>query len=164
MIRYLINLLFLFLPPSPDSLSGFKRWILRKAGCKVGKNVRVMRLKVQGCNITIGEKTFIGDECCFSGSISSHVNIGALCDISSQVCFITGTHVLNERDNPKAAGSGYGKDIIVGNGVWIGYGAKILPGVKIGDGAMIAAGAVVCSDVPAKEVWGGVPAKYIKIR
>ncbi len=40
--------------------------------------------------------------------------------------------------------------------------ATILPGVSIGKGCVIAAGAVVISDVPDNEMWGGVPARFIK--
>lgn len=38
----------------------------------------------------------------------------------------------------------------------------VLPGVTIGENAVIAAGAVVTCDVPDYELWGGVPAKFIK--
>ena len=38
----------------------------------------------------------------------------------------------------------------------------ILKGCTIGDNSIIAAGSVVCSDVPAGEIWGGNPAKFIK--
>jgi acetyltransferase-like isoleucine patch superfamily enzyme len=34
----------------------------------------------------------------------------------------------------------------------------------IGDGAVVAAGAVVTKSIPANEICGGVPAKYIKTR
>jgi acetyltransferase-like isoleucine patch superfamily enzyme len=47
--------------------------------------------------------------------------------------------------------------------VWIGANATICPGVNIGDGAVIAAGAVVTENVPENTVYGGVPAKFIKI-
>ena len=40
----------------------------------------------------------------------------------------------------------------------------MLQGVTIGDGAVVAAGAVVTKDIPAGEVWGGVPAKFIRKR
>lgn len=36
-----------------------------------------------------------------------------------------------------------------------------MPGVTIGENALIAAGSIVTHSVPAFEVWGGVPAKFI---
>jgi acetyltransferase-like isoleucine patch superfamily enzyme len=55
-----------------------------------------------------------------------------------------------------------GKDIIIGDGVWIGYGAIILPGVKIGKKAIIAAGAIVTKDVADYTIVGGNPAREIR--
>lgn len=55
-------------------------------------------------------------------------------------------------------------DIVIGNDVWIGNDVIILSGVTIGDGAVIAAGAVVTRDVPPYEIFGGVPARFIKYR
>lgn len=46
--------------------------------------------------------------------------------------------------------------------VWIGANVVVLKGVKIGDGAVIAAGAVVNHDIPSYQVWGGIPAHYIR--
>ena len=52
----------------------------------------------------------------------------------------------------------------IGNDVWIGNNVIIKAGVKIGNGAVVGAGAVVVKDVPPYEVWGGVPARYLKSR
>jgi acetyltransferase-like isoleucine patch superfamily enzyme len=52
--------------------------------------------------------------------------------------------------------------ITIGRNVWVGAMCVVLPGVTIGDSAVIAAGSVVTKDVPANEIWGGVPAKKIK--
>ena len=59
------------------------------------------------------------------------------------------------------------KDIdppIIEDEVWIGANVIVLRGVRIGTGAIIAAGAVVNKDVPSFEIWGGVPAKFLKKR
>ena len=40
----------------------------------------------------------------------------------------------------------------------------MLKGVTIGDGAIVGANAVVTKDIPAYEIWAGVPAKLIKSR
>jgi acetyltransferase-like isoleucine patch superfamily enzyme len=53
---------------------------------------------------------------------------------------------------------------IVEDDVWIGHGATIVGPVRIGMGAVVAAGAVVTKDIPACEIWGGVPARKIRNR
>jgi acetyltransferase-like isoleucine patch superfamily enzyme len=52
--------------------------------------------------------------------------------------------------------------VTVGNNVWVGANCTLLPGITIGDNSLIAAGSVVTKDVPANEIWGGVPARRIK--
>jgi acetyltransferase-like isoleucine patch superfamily enzyme len=54
------------------------------------------------------------------------------------------------------------KEIIIHRGVWVASGATILGGVAIGSHSVIAAGSVVTRNVPEHEIWGGVPAKFIR--
>ena len=54
----------------------------------------------------------------------------------------------------------FGK-IRVCDNVYIGSGSHIMPGVTIGEGSLIAAGSIVTKSVPAREVWGGNPARFI---
>eukprot|EP00890_Picochlorum_soloecismus_P003294 jgi/Picsp_1/3966/NSC_01478-R1_protein len=52
----------------------------------------------------------------------------------------------------------------IGDEALIGMGATILEGSKIEKGAMVAAGAIVGprTVIPAGEIWGGKPAKYLR--
>ncbi|MEE1127384.1 MAG: acyltransferase [Acutalibacteraceae bacterium] len=50
----------------------------------------------------------------------------------------------------------------MGNNCFIGARSTIMPGVTIGNSCIVASGSVVTKDIPNGEVWGGVPAKFIK--
>ena len=70
--------------------------------------------------------------------------------------------IIKDIDDPKFKASF--KPIHIGHHCWIGTGTTVLQDVTIGDGAIVAAGAVVTKDIPPYEVWGGVPAKFIRKR
>jgi acetyltransferase-like isoleucine patch superfamily enzyme len=113
-------------------------------------------------NVVIGKGSYIN-----SGVIHSAV-IGRYCSIGYDVCIGPTEHNLNNWTTSPYLDS-INSDLdasppILGNDVWVCAGVIILRGCKIGDGAVIAAGAVVTRDVPGYEVWGGVPAKFIKKR
>lgn len=59
-------------------------------------------------------------------------------------------------------GSNLGGLSHIGRGVTVGLGANLLERLIVGDGAIIGAGAVVISDVPANELFVGIPAKFKK--
>lgn len=42
--------------------------------------------------------------------------------------------------------------------------AVVLPGVTLHEGAVLAAGAVATHDIPAWEIWGGTPARFLRRR
>jgi acetyltransferase-like isoleucine patch superfamily enzyme len=52
--------------------------------------------------------------------------------------------------------------VIINDGAWIGTDVLVLKGVTIGKEAVVGAGSVVIKDVPAREVWAGNPAHFIK--
>lgn len=158
MASYFVNLIFFFLPIS--RCFKIKCFLLKIVGHKIGNNVRLMRIRIQGVNLSIGDNTFIGDDSLIMGAPGSKVTIGKNCDISSRVNIITGTHHIGEFT--QAAGKGYGDNVIIGDGVWIGFGALIMPGVTVGNGAIIAAGSVVRENVPEGVLVAGVPAKFKK--
>ncbi|MGN0743563.1 MAG: DapH/DapD/GlmU-related protein [Candidatus Fimadaptatus sp.] len=52
--------------------------------------------------------------------------------------------------------------IVIGENAFIGAGTTVLKGVSIGNNAVIGACSVVTRDIPANEIWGGNPARFIK--
>lgn len=107
---------------------------------------------------SIGEGTWIGAFTLIDGS--GGLTIGSGCDISSGVHIYTHSSArrcISGRRYPEVDRA----PVVIGDRVFIGAGAIINMGVTIGDEAVVGAGAVVTSDVPARTVVAGVPAKAI---
>jgi acetyltransferase-like isoleucine patch superfamily enzyme len=137
-------------------------WIFRQLGFDIAGNARIYSSAQIFGNITvkIGNETFIGHQSIITGGLAT-IEIGSYCDISDRVSIVCGSHEIDAL-GLRAAGKGIGKDIKIGDGVWIGYGAIILPGVTIGNKAIIAAGSVVNKDVEEGTIVGGNPMKFIR--
>lgn len=124
-------------------------------GCKIAVQ--------KGANLIIGEYSGMTNtiiQCHEEIIIGNHVNIGAGCMIMD-----SNFHSTDWRDRlyrRKDIENHRNAPVKIGDVVFIGTRSIICKGVTIGDHAMIAAGSVVVSDVPANEVWGGNPAKFIK--
>lgn len=63
--------------------------------------------------------------------------------------------------NENKSFSSFSDPVIIENDVWIAANSVITRGVHIGNGAVIGASSVVTHDIPAYEIWAGVPAKKI---
>ena len=52
--------------------------------------------------------------------------------------------------------------VSVGAGAYLGAGCLVREGQTVGEWALVGMGAVVVDDVPAGQVWAGVPARYLR--
>ncbi len=109
-----------------------------------------------GKNTVIGKNVFINAGCKFQDQGGIYIGDNAL--IGHNAVLAT----LNHRENPAERGNTIPHPIRIGNRVWLGSNVTVCPGVTIGDDAIIAAGAVVTKNVPAGEVYGGIPARFIR--
>lgn len=92
-------------------------------------------------------------------TIGNYVNIGAGCLIMDSNFHNLDWKVRMDRMTDwKTAKSA---PIHIGDCAFIGARSIICKGVTIGEHAIIAAGSVVIKDIPADEIWGGNPAKFI---
>lgn len=99
--------------------------------------------------------------------VGPHAWVGPSADLGNGCIINTGAIVEHEciigpyaHVGPGAVLSGLAE---VGEGALIGAGATILPSKKIGPWSIVGAGAVVVHDVPAGEVWVGVPARRVRV-
>lgn len=117
----------------------------------------------KNANLVVGDysgTTNIEIQCHNSIVIGSHVNIG-----SRTTIFDTNFHSLDWEIRSVRS-----KDVLmaskapvkIGDYVFIGARCIICKGVTIGEKSIVAAGSVVVKDIPAGQIWGGNPAKFIK--
>ena len=120
--------------------------ILRKLGCKVGKNV------------------FVGDFVRIDLSHPDMITIDDHAHIASGVRLLC--HQRDMRDY--CVGDDYAKlgyiikPIHLCKGSLVGMDSFVMPGVTIGEGAIVGAGSLVTKDVPAWTIATGRPARVVK--
>jgi acetyltransferase-like isoleucine patch superfamily enzyme len=113
-----------------------------------------------GPSLVIGNHVFIGTGCEFN--FRRKIEIGSHCLIGSGCRFIDHDHATARREVPMSRQTDGGEaPIVLEEDVWLGANVIVLKGVTIARGAIIAAGAVVTADIPAFEIWGGVPARKL---
>ena len=120
--------------------------ILRKIGCKVGKNVFI------GDNVKVdaGHADLI--------ILEDHVHVAGGCRL-----------LCHQRDlSNYCGGDDYAKlgyklaPIHLKKGCLIGMESFVFPGVTVGEGAIVGAGSLVTHDIPAWTIATGRPAKVVK--
>ncbi|HMN79427.1 MAG TPA: DapH/DapD/GlmU-related protein [Burkholderiaceae bacterium] len=160
MIRHLINLLLLALPPTRFFV--LRRMMLRWAGIRLGERVSFCGpawIFGRG-ELSIDRGTWISPGATIFTHAEVPIRIGANCDIGPKVTVMTGTHTIG--DATRRAGPPVARPVTVEDGCWIGGGSLILAGVSIGRGAIVAAGSVVTRDVAPNSLVGGAPAKLLR--
>lgn len=145
--------------PSFHTMSGWRSFLLRCFGAKVGKRCIIRRsVKVYyPWNVEIGDMAIIGDQ----AEIYSlaKITIGQRAMVSQYTYLCAGTHDHTLLDLPMQA-----FPITIGRESWICAKAFVGPGVTIGEGAVVAACAVALKDVDPWNIVGGNPAKFVKMR
>lgn len=90
------------------------------------------------------------------------ITIDSGCAIAEMVVIRDQNHIVDPSNTQNPFENYDIAPIKIGKNVWIGSKASILKGATLEDYTVIAASAVVNSTVPTKQVWGGIPAKFIK--
>jgi acetyltransferase-like isoleucine patch superfamily enzyme len=169
----------------PEMFTGYRKYVKSCGeGVKINDLVKMVRVE----EIEIGAHTRLCDSVFLMGplKIGERCDIqpgvvfwgGGTCEVGDRVSIgantviLTGEYEMQGIDGPlfmvdfaephRATYAGVSVPITrIGSDAYIGCNVSIRRGVHIGEGAVIGMGAVVNKDIPAWEVWAGVPAKKI---
>jgi putative colanic acid biosynthesis acetyltransferase WcaF len=152
----LVQPLFRF---SPRLCFGWRRFLLRCFGAKIGRKVHVYPSATIyfPWNFEAGNESAIGEHA-FVYNLG-RVTIGARATISHRAHLCAGTHDHMKVDFPLLR-----LPIIIGPDVWICADAFVGPGVTIGEGAVVGARAVAMKDVRPWRIVIGNPARESRKR
>lgn len=122
-----------------------------------------MFVVTKGSILTIGENVGISQTsliCHHSITIGNNVKIGGGVKI-----YDTDFHSLNpevRKNHSLDMKTKKVAPVVIQDNVFIGAGTIVLKGVTIGENSVVGAGSVVTKSIPANEIWGGNPAKFIR--
>jgi len=144
---------------SPRPFFGWRRWLLRLFGARVGRRVNLYPSArfVMPWHVAIGDWSAVGEDALVYAL--GPVTIGSRVTISQRAHLCAGTHDYTDPTMPLLK-----PPIVIGDQAWVCADAFVGPGVTVGDGAVVAARAVVVRDVEPWTVVAGNPARVVKYR
>lgn len=144
---------------SPNPLHGFRCFLLRLFGAKVGKSVHVY----PGVKVWAPWNVVLSDECGIANGVilysQGKITIGRRAVVSQGAHLCAGTHDYNDPGFRVIT-----MPIVIGDQAWVAAEAFIHPGIEIGEGCVIGARSVVTKNMPAWMICAGHPCKPIKER
>lgn len=144
---------------SPQFMYGYRRWLLRRFGARVGRGVIVRpTVRVQfPWKVDLGDYCWIGDDV---GLYSlGPITVGAHAVVSQRSYLCTGSHDAADPTFPI-----YAEPIHVAPECWIATDVYVGPGVSIGRGTVVGARSSVYKDLPPGQICLGNPARAVRPR
>lgn len=141
---------------SPRPFWGWRRWVLRWFGARIGKKVHLhpsVRIAIPW-NLDIREEAAVGDSAILYSL--GLITIGARATISQYGHLCAGSH-----DHASAQFALTKPPIVIGADAWICADAFVGPGVSIGDRSILGARAVAVRDLPGDVIAVGNPARVV---
>ena len=144
---------------SPRPLYGWRRWLLRRLGARIGAHVNIHNTAQIALpwNLCVGDWSCIGDAARIYNL--GPITIGSRVTVSQHAHLCAGTHDYTLADMPLRK-----PPIRIEDDAWVCADAFVAGGITIHQGAVVGARAVVVKDVPAWSVVAGNPARVVKQR
>jgi putative colanic acid biosynthesis acetyltransferase WcaF len=144
---------------SPRPMHAWRAFLLRCFGAKLGANVHIYpKASIWApWNLICADTATIADEAIVYNP--SPITLGSHAIVSQQAYLCGATHAYDEPGFPLVS-----YPMSLGDHVWICARATVQPGISVGEGAVLALGSVATGDLQPWTVYGGVPARKIKMR
>lgn len=139
-------------PLSLHNLNGFRCFLLRLFGAKIGKGVVIRPTSrfIYPWKIEIGDYSWIGDDVVFYSV--DRIIVGSHCVVSQKSYLCTGSHDIQDKSFALITAP-----VKIGNGAWVATDCFVAPGVCIGANSVIGARSSVMKSIPAQQVAWGTP-------
>lgn len=111
-----------------------------------------------GSHIEVGKNFFANYNCTILDV--AKVKIGDNCQMAPNVAIYTAGHPIHPAT--RSSGYEYGKEVVIGDNVWLGGNTVVCPGVTIGNNVVIGAGSVVTKNIPDNMIAAGNPCRVIR--
>lgn len=149
----------LLFKPSPQVLYGWRRFLLRCFGAKIGRNViiRPSARITYPWKVEIGDYSWIGDHTELYSLGTIHIGANSVISQRSYIC--TGSHQFES-----LAFDIYALPIHIEDQVWIATDVFVGPGVTIGKGTVVGARSTVMKNLEGGYIYAGYPLKQIRRR
>lgn len=141
---------------SPQFLYGWRRYLLRLFGAKIGRKV-ILRPTVRityPWKVEIGDYSQIGDRTELYSL--SNILIGKNVVVSQDSYICTGGHYPDRLDFKI-----YADEIIIEDEVWLAAQCFVMPGVVIGRGSFCKVRSLITRNVPCGMILAGAPARIV---
>ncbi|HEX3912525.1 MAG TPA: putative colanic acid biosynthesis acetyltransferase [Steroidobacteraceae bacterium] len=144
---------------SPQVLYGFRRWLLRRFGARIGQGV-IIRPSVTipyPWKVQIGDHSWIGDDAVLYSF--AEISIGKNVVISQKSYLCAGTH-----DYRSASFEIQAFPITIEDEAWLAADVFVAPGITVGRGAVVGSRSSVFTDLPEMMICVGSPARPVRAR
>lgn len=146
----------MFYRPSPAPLHGWRRFLLRLFGARIGRGAH----PYPSSRIWAPWNLVMGEHSCLSHQVDCYcvdkVELGAHATVSQYSFLCTATHDYTQREMPLVTAP-----IYIGAWAWVTADVFVGPGVTVGKGAVIGARSTVFRDIEPWTVVAGNPPKKI---
>lgn len=148
-----------FFKSSPQVLYGWRRFLLRCFGARIGRGVLIR----PSVTVTYPWKVSIGDYCWIGDDVVlyslGNIEIGDNSVVSQKCYLCTGSH-----NYKKESFDIFSKDIIIGSECWLATDVFVGPGVSVGSGAVVGARSSVYKSIAGQFIYAGNPAAVMSKR